>query len=412
MINNNFSSPSKRLAFRPATQDKLLVKLFGVTVTHTFYTLNDGLCGDFAIAPTPDSASLMASLGMAFRAERNGFGVYIEKGSRARLMAYLAAHRKKAGAGAGYWERLSFSLSLNNNAFVSITQLPLQTVTSEHNLYGGNRQAHADGATVLLNAGQYMDAQALYPVVGDELALELPPDAMHVAVRDISGAIVMPPDADPQHAIALYATRPGGPQYATVILRQLPYGLYTVCVSDAAYQPIGGGKYPLTVLYPAPQTASMAMLDLLFVQPDPAQGGVYPLSLPFERAPDEVFGCVQYQLAFEARHTCWQYFVVSRDAAGVLSQLRITGPDATFSQQAAPAILPDGSTAIVFQSASPLPLRQKSPLHFQLTGSRRDLHGHENPISVSRLPVAASAPVWPGRDTQCAAGVSEIFVYV
>jgi hypothetical protein len=257
-----------------------------------------------------------------------------------------------------------------------------------------------------------MDAQALYPVVGDELALELPPDAMHVAVRDISGAIVMPPDADPKNAIALYATRPGGPQYVTVILRQLPYGLYTVCVSDAAYQPIGGGKYPLTVLYPAPQTTSMAMLDLLFVQPDPAQGGVYPLSLPFERTPDEVFDCVQYRLAFEARHTCWQYFVVSRDAAGVLSQLRITGPDASFQQQPASVLLPDGSTAIVFQSASPLPLRQKSALHFQLTGQRRDPHGHENPISVSRLPVAASAPVWPGQDMQCAAGVSEIFVYV
>lgn len=407
-MSSNASMPSKMLAFRPAAPQNKLSKLYSVTITHSYYTADGGLCPDFDIVPTPSSAQLMSSLNMAFRAENAGFGIYIEQGSRDKLARYLRDHTCPAGPGAGCWERLTFSLRLKNPLFVSITQLPVHTVSSKKNLYGGNLQAHTQGKTVLLNSGQVMDGAALYQVSGDELPLTLPANAHHVVVRDISGAIVIP--ATESHRIRIHKMTTGGDGFATVVFSGQPYDLYTVCVSDAQNLPINDAVYPLSVLYLEQQPASMVLLDMLFTQPTPESPGVFPLPLLPAKSGDAAYNGVSYQLAFDARRTLWQYFVVSQEAGSELTGLQIQGTDMVFTRRTAPAILPDGSTAIVFDSPSPLPLRQKSGLHFQLTGQRRDANGHENPVRISRLPVAASAPVWPGPDPQT--GVSEIFVYV
>lgn len=404
-MSNHGVKPAKRLAFRPVKPDNLLVKLFSVTITHGYYTLNDLLCPDFTIAPTPSSVTLMSALGMAFRLERCGFTVFIEQGRRARLLARLAKNMAEFGE---CWERLTFSMCLKNPLFVSITALPIDTRTTQDNLYGCNIESHQDGAATLLNAGAAMGTKSLYPVVGTELTLDLPSNASFVRVRDIANAIVIAA-AD----VVIYCLQSGGPQYATLDFSGLPYDQYTIDVLDKNGLPVDDGKYPWTVLYLAQQADSMALLDILLMRPTSTSPGLYPVTLPADASTTgQCFDDVAYRLAFDARSTSWKYFVVSQDPASVLGQVQIHGKDAVFQQEPARTILPDGSSAIVFTSQSPLPLRQKSALHFQLTGQRRDANGHENPIKISRLPVAASAPVWPGQDQQSATGVSEIFVYV
>ncbi|MGS0742610.1 hypothetical protein ACVBEF_12345 [Glaciimonas sp. GG7] len=402
-MRSNRSNQSKSLAFRPADTNNILMKLFSVTVTHNYYTLNDALCPDFTIAPTPSSAQFMSKFGMAFRAERTGFTVFIEKGRRANLLAYLlesAENAKNADSGTQYWERLTFSMRLQNPLFVTITELPVATKTTQTNLYGCNSQSHKDDATVVLNAGQFMGTEALYPVVSNALALDFPPNAVWVTVTDIAGAaVILMRIIDSSKHVALD-------------LSKLPYDLYTISATDKDDQPVEDGTYPWTVLYVAQQPDSMVLLDMLFMQPTPQATGVYPISLTHDGIQEPIFTYVSYRLAFDARRTCWRYFVVSQDPAGTLNQLQIKGTEAVFTEEPEPTILPDGTTAIVFSSQSALPLRQKSPLHFQLTGQRRDANGYENPIKITRLPVAASAPVWPGPDQQSSPGISEIFVYV
>ena len=47
--------------------DAVLVKLFGLTVRHGYYSLSDGFCPDLSIAPTPTIAELKSKFGMAMR---------------------------------------------------------------------------------------------------------------------------------------------------------------------------------------------------------------------------------------------------------------------------------------------------------------------------------------------------------
>ncbi len=411
-MKKNITHPSMKLAFGPTSTNDVLVKLFSITVTHTFYTSNDALCPDFKIQPTPSSITLMASLGLAFRAEKCGFSIFIQRERQPDLLAYLLANANKDPSGAPeFWERLTFSMQLKNPLFVDITALPIDTKTSQVNLYGCNCQSHQEDAAVVLAAGKFMGGDALYPVVGNEVTLSLPPTTKRVVVTDISGAIVMPqPGCDD---IAIFPTQGGtdGVQRALLNFSDLPYDLYTITAMDAEEQSIDAGKYPWTVLYVAPQPNSMVLLDMLFTQPTPESAGVYPISSLFAEQPAE-FDYVAYQLPFDARRTYWQYFVVSQEPRGQLRDLQIKGQDAQFHQNEQPVVLPNGSTAIVFKTDTALPLRQKSLQHFQLTGQRRDANGHENAIKITRLPVAASAPVWPSPNQQFSSGISEIFVYV
>lgn len=399
-MSNPRNHRTMKLAFSPPSGEAPLVCLFSVTVTHSYYTDNRGLCPDFAITPTPASAKLMSQLGMAMRAEAAGFSVFIQRGRVDELFAYLASNAQVGPAGPAYWERLSFTLRLTQRVFIDITDLPLDTRTAQSKLFACNLDAHQDGALAVLSAGAHMDGAALRPVVGTEVSLVLPPEAAGACVTGLSGAIAVPlPDVLPMQGLV------------TLDLSDLPYDQYTVVLVDAHRQPVQSGKYPWTVLYSEPQADAMVLLDLLFTQPTSDSGGVYPVSTLFGAAAPT---CVKvaYQLPFAARPTFWQYYVVSQDPAGVLRDLAIEGPGARFAQAAQPVILPNGTAATVFQSDQALPLRQKSEQRFHLKGRRRDANGHENAIWIARLPVAASAPVWPSPDQRFSSGISEIFVYV
>ncbi len=152
---------SMGMTFSPDGGDTLLVKLFSVTVRHTYYSLSRGFCPDLRIAPTPTSVELMGNFGMALRQERFGFSIFIQRGRLKDLQAYLLANALPGPGGTlEFWERLTFSMQLQNPAFIDITQLPLATKINERNLYASNCQAHLEDGLALLSPGPFLDGAA------------------------------------------------------------------------------------------------------------------------------------------------------------------------------------------------------------------------------------------------------------
>lgn len=408
------NAPSMGLTFSPGGTDAVLVKLFGLTVRHGYYSLSDGFCPDLSIAPTPTSAELMSKFGMAMRRERFGFSIFMPKLRIRELQAYLLETALPGPGGTPeFWERLTFSMQLQNPAFIDITQLPLTVKIDQLNLYASNHQAHLDGPLALLSPGPYIDGAALYEVIGRNLTLRLPPRAKRVVVTDIAGRVVLPqPGAD---AIGIYAAGSGDEEtrwdWAQLDLTDLPFDQYTIRILDAQDTSISAGKYPWTVLYTEPKANALLLLDMLFTQPTPASQGVYPLPPLFD-APAAAPVSAAYVLPFGARQTFWQYYIVSQGARGALRDLHIDGHGTLFTRQPEPVLLPSGALAIVFMADTALPLSQYPTQVFQLTGQRSDARGHENTIRITRLPVAAATPVWPSLTQQYPSGISEIYVYV
>ncbi|WP_066796736.1 hypothetical protein [Sphingomonas soli] len=410
---------SRSFTYAPPHRANLYKRLLTVTFTHTYYTQDRGLCGDFRATPSDATSQLMASLGLAFKNEGTGFAVFYQPDKLSNLIEYLRREARQPGA-SGFWTRMTFLLELTNPEFVGITSLPIQTKLSRVNLFGCNLDAHPREArardtgpgVALLAPGNYMGGEALHEIVGASVALTVPPETRRVVVTDLSGAVVLPAPGTKDVAIFDGST-PDDPKHASLDFSSLPHDFYTISLQGANREPIDAPGYPREVLYVPPDGGNMVLLDLLFTQPEPESGGIYPLPSLFGAVPRPAdCGGIAYELAFEARRTYWQYYVVSQIPGSQLQDVEIAGPGAEFEADAQPVRLPDGSLATLFNADTPLPLRQKSGQHFHLKGTRRDASGHKNRIALSRLPVAPAAPVWPGPADESATGTSEIFVYV
>jgi hypothetical protein len=399
-------------------------RLLSVIFTHNYYTQSDGLCADFSVVPTEATSQLMASLGLILKNEATGFSVLYQPENLDNLISYLRREAQDVDAQTGFWTRMTFLMLLTNPEFVGVTALPIQTKQSLVNLFGCNLQAHprdseaggpapATGRGVaMLAPGSYMGGDALRDVVGSDVTLVVPPDTRRVIVTDLSGQIVIPaPGAD--DVTIFDGATPDDPKRTSLDFTSLPNDFYTISLEGEGGEAVGAPVYPREVLYVPAGGDTMVLLDLLFTQPEPKSGGIYPIPPLFDGDPRPVeCGRLTYQLAFDARRTYWQYYVVSQVPGSRLRDMEISGPDAEFAAEPDPVRLPDGSFATLFTTRTLLPLREKSAQRFRLEGRRRDVSGHENAISVTRLPVAPAAPVWPGPAGESATGTSEMFVYV
>jgi hypothetical protein len=396
--------------YAPATLANGFTRLFSVTVTHNYYTQDKGLCPDFQMAPTPSSAQLMASLGLLFKYEGAGFSVLVRPDELPNLIAYVRRHAQGQPSEPGFWSRLTFVMTLVNPLFVGITALPIDTKPTQVNLYGCNSQAHLQNGAIVLSEGDFFGGDALFPVVGTNIALIVPPGTRFVTVADISGSVVetvkvkVPPQSGASSSDGLAVS---------VNLSNLPYDLYTIGIQNGNGKPLKAGGYPRTLLYVPARPTTMCLLDMLFTQPTPESPGIYPLpSLFGSSRPPLPSGDTAYVLPFDARPTYWQYYVVSQTPDGTLGDLRIEGTGTRFRQRKKPVLLPDGSSAVLFEALTTLPLRQKSTQRFQLSGYRRDASGQQSEVRVASLPVAPAVPVWPGPAKKDATGTSEMFVYI
>jgi hypothetical protein len=396
----------------PSDPSQSFIRLFSVTITHTYYTQQKGRCADFRIVPTDTTATLMASLGLVLKNEGTGFSVFCTPASLDGIFAYLLREAQNPAERTGFWSRLTFLMELVNPSFVGITALPINIKVAEQNLFGCNTEAHDDGPRILLPEGDFMGADALHSTIGSEYNMRLPKAAARVTVSDISGAVVIPTPGGED--IVLFDV--GDAKYAIIEFGGLPYDLYTVNVFGKAGQPLAGEPFsPRSVLYVPTGTETFGLLDMLFTEPIPGEGGKYPIPPMFEKDPDpKNCGHIAYQLPFDARHTYWEYYVAPQ-VPGELVDITIEGPGATFESEGK-VWLPDGSHADKFTSRDPLAMRQKSAQRFQLKGRRLDPNGQSNAVRLLRLPVAPVAPVWPAPKDRPSApnttGTSEMFVYV
>lgn len=374
------------------------ITLFRVQFRHSYYNAADEQCPDFRVEPTPACARLVARLGIVFRDQGVGFSVAIPRARVGALMQLIANSFCAAPEGHGAWARLSFLLICTNPNFIGLTALPLDTCPTRENLYATNVQTHERGGALMLGDGQGLGAEALHTVTGPTLSLPMVGDGT-ITLYDLSGCPVR------------VVTGSTGTE-TTVSLASLPQGLYTItCVPPAAY------AGPGSVLYVPARPISFGLIDLVLAQPAPGVGD--PAAFPVAWVPPSsgtsaaMPSTIDLVLPFAARKTYWQYYVVSCDKQRRLGDdLSIQGYDMVFKSTA--VVLANGDPALLFEADPPqgLPLRQRSPFRFTLSGHRRGADGSRSTISVDRLPAAPADPVWPASSGSFLDGNSEIYVYV
>jgi hypothetical protein len=115
-------------------------------------------------------------------------------------------------------------------------------------------------------------------------------------------------------------------------------------------------------------------------------------------------GFRSYRIRFDARRTIWKYYLLGHTRKDIP---RITDPTGeTVFEFVGKVALPGARTALAYRSLTPIPLRERNELRFQL----RDPADASGKVFIRRLPVAAAdrfgKDVIDGKETI----VSEIFV--
>lgn len=115
-------------------------------------------------------------------------------------------------------------------------------------------------------------------------------------------------------------------------------------------------------------------------------------------------GFRSYRVRFDARRTIWKYYLLGHSKKDIP---RITDPSGeTEFEFIGKVALPGARTALAYRSLTPIPLRDRNELRFQL----RDQADASGKVFIRRLPVAAvdrfGKEVINGKETI----VSEIFV--
>lgn len=372
------------MAARPPRASRWL-SLFTVSFMHEYYNDRGGRCPALRVRPTPQSAALMASLGILFRDLGAGFA--------------LVADEAKAGALAGYvagrsdgWTWLSFLLVPADPNFVPITALPIATDLRAQNFHLSNLAVESGAGGLALAGTGPGDAAALLPVTGASLAVPTP-RGRSARLVDLAGAEVAAPAA-----VDGNTTR--------FDLSGCDYGLYAVRYADASGKPAAPPRAAVPEsLYLPGAPVTLGLLDLLLARPKgvSAPAAAFPLSAG-------KIGPVELSISFAARETVWRYFVVPQGHSARLSDdLAISGGPTGFVRSSEQ--LPNGDAAELFTARDALPLRRRSEVRFRLEGNRSNGSGSRDFVTVDPLPTAPAAPVWPAPSDPLK-GVSEMYVYV
>ncbi|MFN7898295.1 MAG: hypothetical protein ACK5N0_01330 [Synechococcaceae cyanobacterium] len=135
-----------------------------------------------------------------------------------------------------------------------------------------------------------------------------------------------------------------------------------------------------------------ALEALLRLDPEPLALGVACLWL----SPPELGApTLELEWSLPARASLWHYLLVPSGPQQRLEGLVICGDGCAFAGGEQPETLPDGRTAWRLVADRPLPLAERSPYRFRLTGQRIDATGHSHPLRLDPLPAAPLGPVWP-----------------
>jgi len=396
------TTPPGRTAAPMAGARTGYITLFDVRFEHGYYNASGGTCPDFRVVPTPTCAALMGQLGMVFKDHGTGFSVLVTQARAAAMIAWVRSHYAAGPQGQGYWSWLSFLMVPTNPGLVGITNLPITTNPMVQNLHLDNRAASAVADRMLLSGG---GGDALYPVTGASWSVPTPAGRT-ATLLDLSGASVA----------ARTSVSDGVTRFD---LSGLPYGWYNVALTGKTGKPVAAKGVATTRLYVPQNPLSLVLLDLLLTQPvagvgDAAAFPIPPIAAPPTKGaaptPAEIQP-VSLAVAFQPRATYWRYYVVAQGRGHFADDLAISGGAVAFTKSA--KALPNGDQAVLFTAGTPLPLHQRAPQRFALSGHRQGADGSRDAISVARLPTAPATPVWPlSSPKEALSGSSEIYVYV
>lgn len=376
-------------------------RLMQVTVRNTYYPAPHE-SNDLRAAPTVTTAALMRSLGLLFRDEPAGFSILYDANREEELLGYL---RRNATNGQ-YWSRLSFQLQLVNPYFVNFSRIPTNLDPTEKNFYFSNELAHRRNTVVFLNKHRYVTSAETVKTVPVQFPVYVRPGVAEVRVLDIAGNVVlcqprcvpaglaeiMVPstitcrDVKNFFAAGSDKCREKWVCRSTLYLdfSSLPEGLYVVQEVTRLNKVISERR----VLFTA--TGQYCFVDLLFAEPEPDHGGVYPVR--DLSATSGTVVPVQYELSFKRRTTYWRYYVVlpqKREARGL--RIATEPPDAWTFCGPYKVIVGQATPAFMFVSESPLPLTRQPPARFILQSSDGTL--------MESMPVASVQQVLPEADS-------------
>lgn len=408
-------------ALRRGAEDRVAYyeTLMQVSFRHPYYNRSDDACPDLAVRPTAATQQLMSSLGLLFRDDGTSFSVLYNRTRSDALVSWL----QRQGRSEQFWSRLSFVLSSRSSYFINVTAVPIDLDPLRQNFYLTNQAAHDDPEIgILLNPGRIVDADLLVPTTGSQYQARVSSEVRGIAVRAISGEVVLceprciPEDqsAPLAQCLAWLADLPAmKPDRCrdTIYLNfgTLPEDKYTIdYISNS-----GDVTRTDIRLYTADSTAPLGLIDMLFSEPSPGAGGIYPVS---DLTGDDVtISGIDYVVNFDARSTFWRYYVVPPGADAAYDDLAIEclAPDPALGFAGPfPVIIANGAPAFLFVSEQPLLLQQQSIYRFRLKGRRRHRRLDGDTL-VERLPVAAAQQVLPEIDEAGATrNYSDIYVYV
>jgi hypothetical protein len=354
-----------------------------VRIRHGYYNGRDGRCTDFAITPTPASAALIRSTGLQFRSLADGFSLFAPA-NRQPALAAAVAHLEGLS--------LQFLLVARKADFIGFTALPIDTCPTKTAFHVSNLATSGRGTWRQFGPRPSITADALVPVTTGRLPVT-GRVAGTVLVHDLLG-----------REVARMDVTPGTP--AQLSLAGLGYGRYAI-----SGEPAGAYDGPPAVACMPATPLALGMIELVLAPPPGTSwpNAAFPAATPPAGRP------VCLTLAFDARPTYWNYFIVSGQGGVFGDDLTITGaqrpgaPEISFVKQG--QSLPNGDQAVRFAARQAIPLQQVAEAQFSLTGQRLAANGTRHTIMVNHLPNAPTAPVWPAHD-QAMAGISEIFVYV
>ncbi|MBE1160686.1 hypothetical protein [Dyella acidiphila] len=166
--------------------------------------------------------------------------------------------------------------------------------------------------------------------------------------------------------------------------------------------------------------------ETVAVQPPTQQDGIQPapllpvaaspraplatVALPLSGGGDDFAAWVEalgtaYRLHLQSRSTIWKYLLVGDWRGRALSIVDQRG-EVSFTTPAQ-QVLPNGQSALVVHSTSPIAMRERPPQRFQL----RDVTDTPGRVLISRLPGAAPQRLWRETVRGVSTAVSEIFVH-
>ena len=391
--------------------------LMRVSFRHAYYNRDGDACPDLAARPTEATQQLMHALGLLFRDDGSSLSVLYDRSRSDILLSYL----ERKGSGGTFWTRLSFVLASRSPTFINITDIPIDLDPLEQNFYFSDQAAHVDPEIgVVLNSGRIVSADQLVQLTGAQYQARVSKDILGLAVRAISGEVVLcEPRCVPEDQAAplprclawLADLPPTTPDRCrdTIYLNfgTLPEDKYAIdYITDG-----GDIVREESRLYSTDSRTPLAFIDMLFSQPEPGADGIYPVT---ELGTKNVaIRGVDYVVNFDARTTYWSYYIVPQDAHTEFDDLAIEclAPDPALRFAGPwPVTIANGTPAWRFVSEQPLLLQQQSIYRFRLKGRRRNRRLDDDTL-VERLPVA-SQQVLPTPVESGTRNYSDIYVYV